>query len=375
VQQPDYNEDIDLFRLAGIVSGLLHLILVVFISFSSPFEYEPTPPSETTIDVSFEQPLPAPLRRPPDQMVSPSDRQSTETPVETNRLSEEDASFKREQIRRGDQGGAAVANVPRNTKALPQPITSADRQPPLKKSQPKEPHDHERPQGKQPGPEKAERVAPSAQPPPAKLQQLTLDASTTMTRFGEFAPKADPKESLSAAIQGGGQSSPSGYKAFSRPAGSGAAFLGSGGVRDFLPGLPDGDITLLNAKASQYASFVRRVATQVFGLMRQTGWDQLRAPDIRQIGGFSSVRAVLSPSGQLLRVEVLEESGSTKFDRVLSEATKRGAKDPNPPPGAAASDGNIRMIFKSRSWVDIGSGGRSGGVMERRWLFLATGLE
>jgi TonB family protein len=374
VQRPDSNEDTDIFRLAGVVSGLLHLLVVIFFSFSSPFEQAPPADTEQTIDVSFEPPV---RQRPPEQIVSPSDRRSTEPPTETTRLSEENASFTREQIRRGDQGGAVVAKVAKNTNARQQSDRSVEQpeSPKAKSVQKTEQPNQQRPKEQKRDNERTLDTAPKPQNSPAKLQQLTLDASTTINRFGELAPKSNPQESLSAAIQGGAQASSSGYKAFSRPVGSGAAFLGTGGVRDFLPGLPDGDITLLNAKASQYASFVRRVATQVFGLMRQTGWDQLRAPDIRQIGGFSTVRAVLSPSGQLLRVEVLEESGSTRFDLVLSEAAKRGAKDPNPPPGAAASDGNIRMIFKSRSWVDIGSGGRSGGLVERRWLFLATGLE
>ncbi|RMG43853.1 MAG: energy transducer TonB, partial [Candidatus Dadabacteria bacterium] len=170
--------------------------------------------------------------------------------------------------------------------------------------------------------------------------------------------------------------SPESYSgAFSRPSGSGARFLGLSGSPDYLPSLPDGDLTLLNTKASRFAVFVRRVATQVFSELRQSGWERLSAGDIMSMQGFSTVRAVISKDGKLLRIEPLESSGSSRFDSVLFEAAKRGAADPHPPAAAAASDGNIHFIFKARSWVRIYSDPRTGARNERRWLLLATGLE
>lgn len=353
------------------ISIVLHIILAVvaFQNLESPVKE--VDDLEGAIDVSFEKP--ANTARTAVQMVSPSDATVDKPPPVTNKLSDKDSVVEKEQIRRGDPGIAApdrgTANdrikapaqertVPRETEAKPE-----------KREKPRE----EKPAQKAPA--KAEVQKP--QNAPQKLSNLRLDPATVLSKFGEVEARVDRKpEDLTSRISGGSAvGSTSNYKAFSRPSGSGAAFLGTGGVRDFLPGLPDGDITLLNAKASTYASFVRRVATQVFALMRQTGWDELHYGDIRQINDFNTVVAVLSKDGKFLRAELKDGSGSSRFDVVLVQAAQRGAKDPNPPAGAVASDGTIRFIFKSRSWADGASDPRSGAPMERRWLMLATGLE
>jgi hypothetical protein len=142
------------------------------------------------------------------------------------------------------------------------------------------------------------------------------------------------------------------YEAFSRPPGSGATFVGSGGVSDHLPNLPDGDITLLNAKANTYAGFVRRVAVQVFAQLRSQGWEKLTMGEVRRIDDFTTIEAILSPEGRFMTMRIVEGSGSSSFDSVVKQSVAVGARDPNPP-----------------------AGGRAGGPSEHRWLLLATGLE
>lgn len=211
-------------------------------------------------------------------------------------------------------------------------------------------------------------VKPQNQPQVSNQQDLdlALDSKTLLQDFGEIRP---PKQSSPIT------KSLDNYKAFSRPVGSGAAFLGTSGVSDFIPNLPDGDITMLNTKADQYAVFVRRVAIQVFGQLRSQGWDTLRSADINTISQPTIVRATLSASGELLNVEILASSGSSKFDATVDAAVKRGAKDPNPPKGAQTADGVIKFIFKSQSWVRYFAGNRNGAAVERRWVMLGTGLE
>jgi TonB family protein len=131
----------------------------------------------------------------------------------------------------------------------------------------------------------------------------------------------------------------------------------------------------LNAKASVHAVFVRRVAIQVFSNLRASGWEQLRASDVQAMTEETTVRAVLSPTGRLLRASLERSSGSPRFDEVLEAAVRRGARDPNPPKAAALKDGNIHFVFKARSWVMTGSDPRTGALRERRWLVLGTGLE
>jgi hypothetical protein len=189
-------------------------------------------------------------------------------------------------------------------------------------------------------------------------------------KFGNVSKNAPAAAARSA------QSAPdlSNYEAFSRPPGSGATFVGSGGVSDHLPNLPDGDITLLNAKANTYAGFVRRVAVQVFAQLRSQGWEKLSMSEVRRINDFTTIEAIMSPEGRFITMRLIEGSGSPQFDSVVKQAVPAGMKDPNPPAGAKASDGMIHFIFKARSWASIGAG-RAGAPSEHRWILLATGLE
>ena len=114
--------------------------------------------------------------------------------------------------------------------------------------------------------------------------------------------------------------------------------------------LPDGDITLLNAKADKFAVFVRRVATQVFSQLRLSGWEHLNASDLAGLTGFSTVVAVMDKQGHFVSAAIEAGSGSGRFDAVLLQASRNGTRDGNPPAEAAATDGNIRFVFKSKSW-------------------------
>lgn len=211
---------------------------------------------------------------------------------------------------------------------------------------------------------KAAQPSSPEKPEQKRIKTLKLKEDLVQSKFGLKPSEIEKLKENPNKVQ----------QEFSRPEGSGAAFLGLGGVPDFLPDLPDGDITFLNTKASQFAVFVRRVATRVFGQMRQTGWDYLRAEDIRSIKDFARVRTILDPNGKVLSVSLIQSSGNRKFDDVLVNAARIAAADKNPPQEAALSDGNYHFIFQSRSWVR-GVIGRSGNPTERRWLLLSTGLE
>lgn len=147
-------------------------------------------------------------------------------------------------------------------------------------------------------------------------------------------------------------------------------FTGKQGSRDFLPDLPDGEVTLLNAKAHRYALFVRRVAEKVFGELRVMHWNSVGTREILQTRDSALVIASMSKSGQLLSVKVQNSSGSTQFDQAVLKAVERGAWDSNPPVSAANDRGNIDFIFQSRIW----SSNSPNQPAESRWLFLGTGL-
>lgn len=347
-------------RIGLVISVLLHLILLFFMLSSRA----PHTPIVDPIEVTIEPSLPT---SPKKQIVSPSSQPSTTPPLDTSRLSEHDSKTETEQIRRGETGGAPG-----------QPVQS---QPAPQKPQEKSPQSQQVPETKKSAPQtqknEAKSVKHPAEPPAPtnsrrelNLRDLKLDDATLALKFGSTG--RNPAEQKPTNSQ---QQNLSEYQAFSRPPGSGAAFLGNGGISDHLPNLPDGDITLLNAKANTYAGFVRRVAVQVFTQLRSQGWEKLSQQQINRMTDFTTIEAILSPQGKFIKAQLVESSGSEPFDAVVNLSVTNGSSDPNPPEGARAKDGNIHFIFRARSWSQIGVNRRSGAPTEQRWLLLATGLE
>jgi hypothetical protein len=322
---------------------------------------------------------------PKQQIVSPPPERAAEPPPETSKLSDIDSKAVIEQVKRGDPGAQQPSTAPlRSSEAARR--TSEDRPPDQDQKQAAKPADQKaleprkRAQSSQAGeqkriskPESTTSLSTSStsESRDLLLKNLTLDDSTLNRKFA----KNRVGEPARASSNQGSTMDLNQYRAFSRPQGSGANFIGSAGINDHLPSLPDGDITLLNAKANTYAGFVRRVAIQVFGQLKSKGWERLNAAELKALSDFATVEAVLSPQGDLIRTVIISSSGSTSFDTVVNQSAAAGARDPNPPPGARASDGLIHFVFKARSWSQVGVNARNGLPSERRWLLLATGLE
>jgi hypothetical protein len=337
-------------RLALTVSVLLHIIFLVLLNKApTPQDFEPL-----SFEVSIEPPLkrtPKPEQKIERQIVTPPTKTSAEKAPEDSRfLSDTDVAAPKEQIKRGDDPNAGPKVAVQKQASPPSPPIKSQAQ--KKEAAPK-------PEAVQKG-------------PPPRIKQLTLDQGTLVEKFVKEQAEASAKPLKNNSPQTVDLRS---YEAFSRPSGSGAAVFGLQGSNDYIPYLPDGDVTLLNAKAEKFAVFVRRVALQVFSNIRQAGWDQLAPGDIRAISDFITITAVLSPKGQLIGVNINTPSGSQRFDGVIKDAVNRGARDSNPPPQAVADDGNIHFIFKARSWSQGSFDRRTGAPFERRWLLLATGLE
>lgn len=376
----DFNDPLTVGLL---VSAIVHVLCIWYLYNHNPASL---PPPEQIIEVSLAPEMPAPPspQHLPKQMVDqPVVRKELTEPPPDAFQSEKDSTVAKEQIHRGEQPDAGVPGEqqPAQKEQAP-PKPPAPKPPAPKQAEPKAPEQHapkeaaEKPPREVAGVEKKnlprdefaeKRSEPKASSHPKQLKTLALDDDTLLKKFSAQPERRASQEELTV-------DQPN-YQAFSRPMGSGARVLGKSGSNDFLPNLPDGDITLLNTKANQYAVFVRRVAQQVFSALRSSGWDSLMASDIQSITRFSTVRAVLNPKGQLISISLETASGSSRFDQVLSIAVKSGARDQNPPLSAALKDGNIHFIFQARSWSRNASHPRTGAPFERRWLLLGTGLE
>jgi TonB family protein len=294
------------------------------------------------IEVSLEPQLTENTR----QIVSPPEAPAETIPnKEANKLSDSNVSVLKEQIRRGDDPSAS-----------PLPPTSQE-------ERGSNPARETRSQTTEP--KLKQSVAPKPKSPPPLQLKLNQD---------DFIDKLNSEEASSKSPKPLERQPLGNYEPFSRPTGSGARFLGSRGSNEFLPNLPDGDITLLNTKADKYAVFVRRVASQVFSQLRSSGWENLRASDIASSSDFATVIGVMDKSGTYLGATIESSSGSRRFDELLLEAVRKSVADRNPPPGAEAEDGRIYFIFRSKSWIRGAFNPRSGAPTERRWLLLGTGL-
>ncbi len=332
---------------ALIISLILHgVFLTVFHPTRTPVVTKP-------IEVQF---LPAPranpASQPPRQIVSPSEAPAGE-PLKSNFLSDKDTRTEKEQIRRG----------------TPEPVN------PVKA-----------PQVEKLNAAKAQKeISPSTlqEPKPKNFSLKLSTADLEKTLGSSKLQKADDgtenpvvsKKALEtkAAVDAERQAKLREYAPFSKGAVSGginSAFSLRQGSPDFLPTIPDGDITLLNTKADRFAVFVRRVAIQVFGNLRKNSWAEIPYQEVVRLQDYVTVHAVMSPAGKLLGVTLETTSGSTHFDRVVRQAAEAGAIDQNPPPNAAAEDGNIHFVFKARTWSRVSPNG----IGEQRWLLLGTGL-
>ena len=329
-------------RLGLSISLIIHALLLGVI-LTSRTHY---PAPVAVMDVTIEPP--SALHSRTKEIVSPPAERAIKPHEDTNKLSDLDSLAVKEQVQRGDNGG------------LPGAPSQSQQQ------EHKQAQEQQRPAKQAPIDKQPEHTSNDGHP----LKNLKLDDATLAMKFGSQPSKATKQSSNAAPAATLNE-----YQAFSRPPGSGAAFLGNAGINDHLPNLPDGDITLLNAKANTYASFVRRVAVQVFTQLRSQGWEKLSQQQIQQLSDFTTIEAVLSRQGKLLSVRILSSSGSTHFDSVVNLSVSAGVRDPNPPPGAEAQDGAIHFIFKARSWSQMGFNRRSGASLEQRWLLLATGLE
>ena len=397
--------------LAGLsTSILIHFVFILVFILQKPTQFKENYEDVATVDLEqfFEK-----KKSPETPKIQPQIASDTKSDIKPQEdvlkkfLAEKDSDVKKEQVKRGDPGNPSVgksqdsdqrpaskpsqqskesiSRVKEESRENAKPDNSEDKPSQVKK----EIADTKKPASV------AEKVVPKDEQQIIKkesqtIKSLTLDNKSLMALNEKLAEENDSQDSEEKETNTKNETTSSNkvftsltnktrplgdFKPFSRPTGSGAQVLGSGGVRDYLPNLPDGDITMLNAKADHFAVFVRRVATRVFTQLRSSGWENLSSNEIATLSSFTTITAELSLKGELLKVTLESPSGSNSFDQVVATSVKKGARDPNPPPEAVSANGNIKFIFKSRSWIAGGYSTRSGAPIERRWLLLGVGLE
>ena len=354
-----YSDDSPSYLKSAILASLAIHITVILVFYKAQSSHSrPTPEIVFSAELIPNPVPPKPIVKPaPSQIVAPPQK-SEQPPVEQKQIfeSEQDNASIKQQIRRGEDGQASQQKnnlEQQNSKASQ--ISKQVSQEKLKLKEISKPIE-------------APKEKEIAKADSSNLNlKLKLDSSSLAELAADTAAKKE-SQTTEEKIQEAIQSAQSENQ-------RSAINLKRSGSQDYLPDIPDGEVTLLNTKANKYAVFVRRVASQVFSNLRGSGWHSLSARDIRAINQDGVFEAILSPKGNLISVKLTTTSESARFDQVLQSAIQKGAKDPNPPNGAEADDGNIHFIFQARSWVQIQPSPRTGAPNERRWLVLGTGLE
>ena len=351
---------------AGTLSAIVHLGLVFGLRFHNPAADTPIEVSLLTAPPAAKELLWQPhatssnkkeaVVMPQDNIIAPpSDVPASKAPENAAFLSDKDTSVAKQTVRRGTP---ANQPAPLRTEPVPAP---PKREPPAASAA------------------KEARAGTRETEGPGRANNLRLDSASLLQKLAD---------SPSAALRGGSRNNPGGgekdgksgaslsdpertakladYQPFHRND-LDALFSGRAGVPDFLPQVPDGELTMLNAKADRNAVFVRRVALQVFGALRRMSWADIPFGALQQAHDFVTVRSVLSPQGKLLHCEISGSSGARAFDQVLLQAAKQGSWDQNPPSAAFAADGNIHFTFQARTWARAGAEG----YRENRWLLEA----
>ncbi len=319
-------------------SLLLHLLLLAFVRVgglpnrepaSEPIEVDlaslPPPaaaPATGPEAASPPQPAQPRLALPERQIVNPPDAGEERTPPEQTRLlSDRDNRVPEESVKRASEFAPRQAPRPQaapREDELPQPrkaARGAAREVTAERSA------------------EAEGREQIASLP--KLEQL-------LPQVGDLPVTAGKEEQAS----GGGAAAEKASRRFLR--GGGPVFQVHPGTTDFLPGIREGDITLLNTKAERFAPFVRRVAGRIFQhldiRLRQAARSGIGSPGHE----FAVVEAVMDRHGRFVSARVTRRESTSTFgaDRILLSATSPDTFfDANPPPGAEAEDGNIHFVL------------------------------
>jgi hypothetical protein len=338
---------------ALVLSVLLHGMLLSLLPFIRRAHLDIPTPALLDVDVVPlpKQPAPAPVPRvaapappapappaipvPDRQIVSMPDAGEEKEPPNARLLSDRNNTVKEETIHRAEPAKGDPDAQPQ----APAPPANAKERP----APPRPPVEHPRP-----------NTQVAALP---KLDQL-LPTAGDLIRDGIVKPQEQPAAAPAPVQHASNQRTD---LLRGDPWKSGGL---RGGSLDFLPAVREGDITLLNTKAEQFAPFVRRVAMRVF----ENFWIALRH-NVSSLSGsaqeFAIIEAVMDKQGKLVALNVKDRSVSLSLatDRLLQSACQQGFFDRNPPSGAESNDGKIHFLFQAQVAIAPDPrGGAAGGA-------------
>ena len=117
----------------------------------------------------------------------------------------------------------------------------------------------------------------------------------------------------------------------------------------FVQGMKEGEVSALNTKEFVFYSYFDRVRKQL-----DQAWQPLLREQIQRIyktgrhlasntDYVTKTMVTMSGKGEILRVKVLEESGTFDLDQVAVDALNKAGPYPNPPKGLMDGSGNVEI--------------------------------
>ncbi len=302
---------------------------------------------------------PAAPALPEHQVVEPPDAGEEKRPEDTRLLSDRDVTVPEQRVRHGEGGKTGEKSViagEAQKPLAPAPLAKPAPQPAARPPRPAAEH-----------PQAAEKAA--ADRHPAEAGEMASEPAAGRPQRLARLPSLDsllPKaEELARQGRAGSQPPPPAAERDLLNTGNALAFAGRPGTRDFLPSVREGDITLLNTKASLFAPFVRRVAKRVFESLEIQFNYSIRQSGLQGGREAATVEAIMDKKGNLVSARLLRHDGGSglSVDRALLNATRPDIFfDANPPQGAEADDGNIHFILMADIAVQVGNDARSAGL-------------
>lgn len=190
---------------------------------------------------------------------------------------------------------------------------------------------------------KADEAAPGREGAAAAESRIAR-ARLALAEDGEAGAAGGPAASAARAGEGGERRAGR-FDPRVLPVGDAFAAPGGGSPSpDRLPGVADGDATLVNTRAFRFAAFYRRVYEAVRGEWHPNEeWDA-RDPHDRRLGRDPRrvlVDLVLDPDGRFREARLVRGSGLDFFDRECLRAVAAAGPYPNPPRALVGADGLV----------------------------------
>ncbi|HVV87910.1 MAG TPA: TonB family protein [Kofleriaceae bacterium] len=317
---------------------------------------KPKPPPPPPELVATPQP-PPPQPKPPAPPRPPEEQQVVEVAQQASDTAPDDARFLAEQNSRTDHQTVARGSVqepmtqkpePDQLKIVPDPRDATSSKPPDTA-------------GQRPDAPRAPGLLSMREAGPSKPSEVAQDRKIVGPLDGATGPRGDGTQaargnSLFAAEarqraetqgEGGGGGGTQAIPDL-RPSQDVLERAAGGGSVDHLDDVDAGDETSLNSRQFKYASFFNRTKRMVAQQWHPGEVWERHDPTLAVNGlkdRTTRVRVSLSPTGELVKIIVIEPSGISYLDDEAIRAFHAAGPFPNPPPALVDESGTITFTF------------------------------